>query len=72
MRAAGGKAPKGLYTDLIDITMTEVIRKKCQDWKTGLGNRGPLEVLNDTQLILNDFVHLGSSCYLSEPSDVPI
>ena len=32
----------------------------CKEWKkspnqeTGLGNRGPLEALNDTKLILND------------------
>ena len=51
MRAVGGKAPKALYTDLflIDI-MTEVIGKKCTDKKTGLGNREPLEALNDTQV----------------------
>ena len=44
MRAVGGKAPKGLYTDLflIDI-MKEVMGKKGPNQKTGLGSRGPLE-----------------------------
>ena len=29
-------------------------RQKSPNQETGLGNRGPLEILNDTKLILND------------------
>ena len=49
--------------------------KKSPNQETGLGNRGPLEALNDTKLVLNKhdwpFNQLGSIWYDSEPSDVP-
>ena len=43
--------------------------KKSPNQETVLGNRGPLEVLNDTKLILN--AHFEPIWYHSEPSDVP-
>ena len=50
-------------------------RQKSPNQETGLGNRGPLEILNDTKLILNDkgspHAHLGSIWNHSERSDVP-
>ena len=36
--------------------------KKGANQETGFGNRGPLEALNDTKFILNDW--LGHSCSL--------
>ena len=50
--------------------------KKSPNKETGFVNRGPLEALNDTKLVLNDkgVTHalLGRPIwYHSEPSDVP-
>ena len=51
---------------------------KSHNQETGLGNRGPLEALNDIKLILNDkstgrgtHAHLGPIWCLLETSDIP-
>ena len=45
--------------------------KKSPNQETGLGNKGPLEALNDTKLILEGHAHLGPIWHYSESSDVP-
>ena len=50
-------------------------RQKSPNQETGLGNRGTLEALIDTKLILNEhewlFNHTGSTWYQPEPLEVP-
>ena len=52
-------------------------QQKSPNQETGLENRGPLEALNNTKLILNDerghsYFYDQIGTYNSDPSDVPI